>query len=82
MMLAETKRLLVCPPAFGGRVGTQPQRDVGGLHRLPYHPYQVVAQCLQVGLVPQLGGEGFQGLSGIVLAAVEAPVYERLDAPS
>jgi hypothetical protein len=21
----------------------QPQRDVGWLHRLPYHPYQVVA---------------------------------------
>ena len=26
-----------------GWVGTQPQGDVGGLHRLPYHPYQIVA---------------------------------------
>jgi hypothetical protein len=32
---------------------------VGGLHRLPYHPYQVVAQCVQVGLVAQPGREGF-----------------------
>jgi hypothetical protein len=64
------------------RLGSQPQRGVGGLHRLPYHPNQVVAQCLQVRFVSYLGREGFQGLSGIVLAPVEATVYERLDAPS
>jgi hypothetical protein len=29
-----------------GWVGTQPQRDVRWLHRLSYHPDQVVAQCL------------------------------------
>src|SRR5215211_5377489 len=46
----------------------------------PLPPPQVVAQRLQVCLISELGGEGFQGLSRIVLAAVEAPVYERLDA--
>jgi hypothetical protein len=52
---------------------------MGWLHRLPYHPYQVIAQGIQVCLVAQLGREGFQGLGCIVLAAIEAPVYERLD---
>ena len=28
-------------------VGAQPQRDVGGLHRLSYHPYQIVVQRVQ-----------------------------------
>src|SRR5215204_4085332 len=58
----------------------QPQRDVCRLHSLPYHPQQVFAQGVQVCFVAQLGREGFQGLSCIVLAAVEAPVYEGLDA--
>ena len=44
-------------------VGTQPQGDVGGLHRLPHHPHQIAAQGVEVGLVPELGGEGLQGLS-------------------
>ena len=35
-------------PVLGLRIGAQPQRDVRWLHRLTYHPYQVVAQCLQV----------------------------------
>jgi hypothetical protein len=74
------KGLLACLLALPGRIGTQPQRDVCGLHRLPYHPHQVVAQGVQVCFVAQLGREGFQGLSCIVLAAVEAPVYEGLDA--
>jgi hypothetical protein len=47
------------------RLGSQPQRDVGWLHCLPYHLYQVVAQRLQVGFLAQLGREGFEGLSGI-----------------
>ena len=25
------------------RIGAQPQRDVGGLHRLPHHTYEVLA---------------------------------------
>jgi hypothetical protein len=28
------------PLALTDRVRTQPQRGVGGLHRLPYHPHQ------------------------------------------
>src|SRR5215203_6653738 len=57
-------------------IGSQPQRDVLRLHRLPDHTYQVIAQSVQIGLVAQSGREGFQGLSRIVLPAVEAPVYE------
>ncbi len=41
------------------RIGAQPQRDVGGLHGLFDHPHQIVAQCVEVGLVSELGGEGF-----------------------
>ena len=61
-------------------VGAQPQGDVDGQHRLSHHANQIVVQCFEVRLVPQLGREGFQGPSSIVLAAVEALVYERLDA--
>jgi hypothetical protein len=47
---------------------------VGRLYRLPYHPHQIIAECVQVCLVAQSGREDFQGLSRVVLAAVEAPV--------
>src|SRR5215204_2042920 len=76
------KGLLDCLLALPGRIGTQPQRDMCGLHSLPYHPHQVFAQGVQVCLVPKLGGECFQGLSRVVLPAVEAAVYEGLDATS
>jgi len=55
---------------------------VGGLHRLPDYPHQVVAQGIQVRLVSKLGREGFQGLGCVVLTAVEALVYEALDTSS
>jgi hypothetical protein len=29
-------------------MGAQPQRDVAGLHRFPYHPYEVVSQPVEV----------------------------------
>jgi hypothetical protein len=51
------------------------------LHHLLYHAHQIFAECVQVCFVTQLGREGFQGLSSIVLAAVEDPVYERLYTP-
>jgi hypothetical protein len=57
-------------------IGAQPQRDVGWLYRLPNHTHQVVAQGVQIRLVSELGREGLQGLGCVVLAAVEAPVYE------
>jgi hypothetical protein len=64
-----------------GWVWAQPQREVGWLHSLPYHPHQIVAQGVEVRLVPELGREGFQGLPRVVLPTVEAPIYERLYAP-
>jgi len=65
---------------LGFRIGAQPQRDVRGLHRLRYHPYEIVIERLQIRRVPELDGESFEGLPGVVFAPVEAPVYERLDA--
>src|SRR5215203_4331237 len=73
------KSLLACLLALPGCIRAQPQRDVGWLHRLPYHPYQIVAQCLKVCFVPELGRECFQGLSRVVLATVEEPVYKCMD---
>jgi len=53
-----------------------------GLHRLSNHTYQIFVEGFQTGLVPELGREGFEDLRRVVLAAVEATVYEGLDAPS
>src|SRR5918994_7608123 len=50
------------------------------LYLPPDYPDQLVVQRVQVRFVAQAGRERFQGLSGVVLAAVEAPVYEGLDA--
>jgi hypothetical protein len=52
------------------------------LHRLPDHLYQIISQCFEVGLIAKLGRESFQGLCGVVLPAVEAAIYKRLDAAS
>src|SRR5215217_8085072 len=71
---------LSCLPVFRGPLGTQPHRDVGWLHRLPYHLYQVVVQCLQVRFVAQLRREPFERLDHVVLPTIEATVYEGLDA--
>ena len=46
------------------------------------HPNQAVVQCLQVGLVPELGREGFQGLPRVVLPSVEATIHEGLNTAS
>jgi hypothetical protein len=51
------KALLVHLLTLRSRIGAQPQRDVIKLHRLPDHTYQVIAQGVQVGLIPELGGE-------------------------
>src|SRR5919112_2886707 len=55
---------------------------MGWLHRLPYYTHQVVIEGFQVRLVLQLGGEGFQGLSSVILPTVEATVYKPLYAAS
>jgi hypothetical protein len=76
------ERLLVCLLVPGGSVGTQPQSDVLRLHRLPRYYHQIVAQGSEVGLIPERRREALESLSRIILLAVEAPVYERLYAPS
>ena len=43
-------------------------------------PAEMLAQAVQVGLVPECGAELFERLSGVVFAAVEATVDKRLDA--
>src|SRR5919106_5674087 len=52
---------------------------MGRLHRLPNYSDEVVAEGAQVCLVAQLRGECLKGLPRIVLVAIEAAVYERLD---
>jgi hypothetical protein len=55
-------RSLVCLLTLRSRLRSQPQRDVGGLHRLPYHTYQIIAECVEVRLIPQLDRECFERL--------------------
>src|SRR5919112_1895647 len=73
-----TKELLLCLLTLRSRLGAQPQRHVRRLHRLPYHPYQVVIEGFQVRLVPELRRECLKGLSSVVLPAVEPAVHEPL----
>ena len=61
-------------------IRAQPQRDVGRLYRLPYRSYQVASQGVEVRLIPDLGREHLKRLPRVVLPAVEASIYERLDA--
>jgi hypothetical protein len=81
LRLAVKKELLSGPLTVSRLVGVQPQGDVGRLHGLPHHPDEIIAECVEVGFVAKLGREGVQGLGSVVLAAVEAPIYEGLDAP-
>src|SRR5215217_5059377 len=50
-----------CLPSLRGRFRAQPKRGVGWMHRLPHDPYEFVVQRFEVRLVPERGGEGFQG---------------------
>jgi hypothetical protein len=52
-------KLLLPSASPWGWVGTQPQGDVGGLHRLPHDSYEVAAQGVEIRLVSKLGREGF-----------------------
>ena len=53
------------------------------MQRLPHDRYQLGVQTVQVRLIPQFGGERFQGLPRrVVVAPEKAPVDERLDAPT
>src|SRR5918998_1064589 len=59
----------------------QPQRDMLRLHRRPDDREQIRVQLCQVRLLAQPGREVFERPPGIVLLAIETPVYSRLDAP-
>ena len=49
------------------------------LHRFLHDRYKLRIQTVQVHLVMQPGGEPFESLSRVILLAVEASVYERLN---
>jgi hypothetical protein len=72
------KALLVRLLALRKPIGAQPQLDVRRLQRLPDHAHEFVVQRLQVGFIPEPGGEGFEGLGSIILPTIEAPIYEAL----
>ena len=57
----------------------QPERDMCGLHRLLDHCQQMLAQVIQIYLIPQGGAEGRRSLLGIIPAPIEAPVNDRSD---
>src|SRR6266542_6733461 len=52
----------------------QPQRCLGGLHRLVDHGEQLCGQRVQVDLLAQAGNERLNGAGRVVAAPVEAPV--------
>src|SRR6266699_1718937 len=58
----------------------QPQGDMGGQHGLLNDCQQLLTQLIQVDFLAQGGTEGSHYLRGIVLAAVETPVNQTLDA--
>src|SRR3712207_8639390 len=58
------------------RIWAQPQRDVDRLHRLSYHPHKLGVQRVQVRLIPELGGEGLEGLGSVVLTRSEEHTSE------
>jgi len=69
---------LVRRRALSGRLGAQPQADVGRLHGLPYHANHRVAQTAEVALLFELGGVGIEDPYRVVLPGVEAPIYQLL----
>src|SRR5437016_3874684 len=75
--LVEASRRRVTPSSllfsvwFGLR---QPERDMGGLHRLLHHGHQLLAQLSQVKLIAQRSTEGLDDFGCIILAPVEATI--------
>src|SRR6266567_7365882 len=59
---------------------TQPQRDMGGLHRLLHHGHQLLARLSQVKLIAQRSTEGLDDSGRIILATVETAVNDGLEA--
>ena len=52
---------------------------MGRLHRLLDDGEQLIPQLIQVHLMAQGGAESGKGLSGIILAAKEAPINDPLE---
>ena len=61
-------------------LGSRPQGHLGRLHRLLGHGEQLGREGVEVDLLAQPGTEGGHRLGGVVVAAVEAPVDQGLDA--
>src|SRR5918994_132094 len=80
--LCSSRGLLIYWLFPGGHFGTQPQRDVLRLHRLPDHRDQILAHGGEVCFVAQPGAERDQGRRRVVLPAVEASIYGDLYAAS
>jgi hypothetical protein len=57
--LFEQIRRLLSLLTLRSRLRAQPQGNVGGLHRLPYHAYQVASERVQIRLIPERHREGF-----------------------
>ena len=58
----------------------QPERDRSWLHGLLHHRQQLLAHLLQIKRLSQRGAEGSQRLFRIILAAIEAPINDMLEA--
>jgi hypothetical protein len=55
----------------------QPQRCLGGLHRLVHHRQQLAPERVQVELVAQVGAERLDRLGGVMAAVVLGPAAPR-----
>jgi hypothetical protein len=65
----------------GRSLRSQPERRPGWLHGLVDHGQQLAGQGGQVELVAETGREPLHGAGGVVAAAVEVPVDQRLNPP-
>ena len=57
-----------------------PQGESCGLHRLLHHSKQLVVQLIQIHLLTKIRTEGGNGSGRVILAAIEAPVDDALQA--
>src|SRR5260370_32083170 len=61
---------------------TQPERDMGGLHRLMHHSYQFLPQRIQIHLIAQCRAESSQRTCRVIFVTVKSSVDGGLNAPS
>ena len=65
------KELLFCSLTVLRPVGVQPQGDVGRLHRLSYHPDEIIAECVQ----PRGEARSHTADSLIFFSTITTPLY-------